>query len=339
MANTIGSLIIDVAGTALTAEEKEILAHPLVGGVILFSRHYENRHQLQQLCQSIREARKKPLLILADQEGGRVQRFQSEFTPLPPMATFGTLYERDPEKALILTQQCGYIMASELLACGLDLSLAPILDLNRGFNTVIGDRAFHHDPHIVIALAQALMNGMQQAGMAAVGKHFPGHGGVSADSHLALPIDSRTQTALMTDIEPFAVLAKQHLPAIMAAHIVFPAIDARPATYSTRWLRDILRKELKFTGAILSDDLNMEGANLSSHYGDRIAAAREAGCDFTLLCNNPNGVIQALDCLPSAAFQVEENHWRALQGHPQKPVDEKPMKHFQNFLHEIMNEV
>lgn len=315
MSGKIGCFIMDVQGKELSAEEKEMLAHPLVGGLILFSRNYETREQLQQLCLTIRASRSAPLLIMVDQEGGRVQRFIKEFTRLPPMGLFGSIYDDNPTLALQLAKDSGWLMALELLTMGLDFSLAPVLDLNKGQNSVIGDRAFHRQPQAVIALAQAFIEGMHEAGMASTGKHFPGHGAVTADSHHALPVDNR----LLTDIErddllPFSALIKAGMPAVMAAHIVFPHIDSLPVGYSRVWLQDILRKRLGFMGSIFSDDLNMEGANISANYSDRVIAAREAGCDFVMLCNNRKAVIEVLDSLPYGAHGVDKEKWGVLQG-------------------------
>lgn len=313
MSNTIGCLILDLQGLEITPEERELLAHPLVGGVILFSRNYISRQQLISLCKAARTARKTPMLIMADQEGGRVQRFKEEFSLLPAMAQLGKLYDHDPAQALQQTQACGRLMASELVSAGVDLSLSPVLDLNKGVSSVIGDRAFHAQAAIVSTLAEAFMLGMKEAGMAAVGKHFPGHGSVTLDSHVAIPNDLRSRQEIESDdLQSFSALIKKGIPAIMAAHIVFPKIDAQPVSYSSIWLQEILRKHLQFNGTILSDDLNMEGANISANYADRVIAAREAGCDFTLLCNNRSGVVQALDSLNHALHQVSEPRWSAL---------------------------
>lgn len=315
MTNQLGSFIIDVEGKTLTPEDKELLQHPLVGGVIYFARNYESRAQIQALTTEIRKVRKNPLLIMVDQEGGRVQRFINEFTRLPRMGIFGQFYASNPEKACALAKDCGWLMATEILSLGIDLSLAPVLDLNRGISSVIGDRAFHAQPQAVIALASAFIQGMQKAGMAATGKHFPGHGSQQADSHLALPEDKRSLEAIMQeDLIPFAQLARDNITAIMAAHIVFPRVDSRPVGFSPVWLKDILRQQLGFKGIIFSDDLNMEGANISSHYADRVQAAREAGCDFTLLCNNRRGVVQVLDNLNYVTHMIDREKWGPLQG-------------------------
>jgi beta-N-acetylhexosaminidase len=315
MAGTIGSLIIDIEGKALLSEERELLSHPSVGGIILFARNYDSRAQLKNLCHQIRTARKNPLLIMVDQEGGRVQRFIHEFTRLPDMGAFGKIYDRDPDKAARLANDCGWLMATELLSVDIDLSLAPVLDLNKKSSNAIGNRAFHSDRQAVIVLAQAFIRGMREAGMASTGKHFPGHGSVRVDSHVAIPTDERSLADIeRDDMVPFSSLIKAGMTAIMAAHIIFPQIDKLPVGYSAVWLRDILRTQLGFTGPLLSDDLTMEGANISANYSDRVMAAREAGCDFTLLCNNRLGVVQVLDTLPSASQKVNEEKWGALQG-------------------------
>lgn len=315
MHEKIGSLIMDVHGHELTGEDRDILAHPLVGGVILFSRNYSAREQLQHLCQQIHAAKKTPLLIMVDQEGGRVQRFIEEFTRLPSMANFGKIHDSNPILALKEAKNCGWLLASELLSVGVDLSLAPVLDLNKGMSSVIGERAFHADTKVVIALATAFMAGMQEAGMVAVGKHFPGHGSVTLDSHVAMPIDNRSLDEIENDdLQTFVGLINHGMTAVMAAHIIFPQIDSLAVGFSRRWLQDILRSKLGFKGTILSDDLNMEGANISQNYADRVIAAREAGCDFTLLCNNRPGVVQAIDNVSHKEHMVDVEKWGPLQG-------------------------
>ncbi len=317
MSNKIGSLIVDIAGKELTPEDTEILQHPLVGGMILFTRNYESRDQLQRLCQAIASARKQPLIIMVDQEGGRVQRFKDDFTLLPPAAEFGRVYDRNVAEGKQKALEGGYLMASELVNAGVDLSLAPVLDLNKNNTSVIGDRAFHADPHAVAELAYAFIQGMRKAGMAAVAKHFPGHGSVTLDSHKALPIDDRSLLEVeQDDLKPFATLIARGLPAVMAAHIVFSVVDERPVGFSREWLYTILRSRMGFKGLVLSDDLSMEGANISAHYEDRVKAAHEAGCDIKLLCNHRAGVVQVLDKLPHAAYQLEESQWRILKCSP-----------------------
>lgn len=310
----LGALVIDLEGKKLSAEDQELLSHPLIGGVILFARNYESREQLQDLCRAIRESSPHPLLMMVDQEGGRVQRFIKDFTQLPAMATFGETYNNDPKQACASAFECGYLMASEVCAVGIDLSLAPVLDLQKNFSKAIGNRAFHPDPHAVIDLASAFIAGMKKAGMAATGKHFPGHGSVHMDSHVATPRDERTLSELMqSDLLPFIELIKQKLPAVMTAHIVFPAIDQTQVSFSHYWLKNILRDQLGFTGVIFSDDLSMQGANISANYTDRVRAAKEAGCDFLLLCNQRAGVKQVLKDLSHEPYWVEEEKWHVLQ--------------------------
>lgn len=317
--NQLGCLIIDLESEVLSLEERELLAHPLVGGVILFARNYKTKAQLNVLCSAIRAARKQPLLIMVDQEGGRVQRFQAEFTRLPPLGQLGDMYLEAPEKACECAKQTGRIMAAELLSVQIDLSLAPVLDMNKQLNNVIGDRAFHAEASVIIPLANAFIKGMQEAGMAATGKHFPGHGSVTLDSHMALPTDNRTfDQVLQEDMQTFIALIQQGIPAMMAAHIVFPQVDKYPVGYSAIWLQDILRKKLGFTGVIFSDDLNMEGANISADCADRVMAARTAGCDFALLCNNRKGVISALDHVALATVPPEK--WQPLVGKANKTL-------------------
>lgn len=315
MTDKIGALIIDVSGTELQPEERELLAHPLVGGVILFARNYAAPQQLRELCEAIRASRRDPLIISVDQEGGRVQRFIDGFTRIPSMGYFGRLYDKDKTSALQQAKDCGWLMAVELLACGIDMSLAPVLDLNKGVSEVIGERAFHARSEAVIQLATAFVRGMREAGMASTGKHFPGHGSVALDSHLAMPVDTRSYAEIENDdLVPFKALIKSGINAMMAAHIVFPEVDKQPVGFSSYWLKEILRQRLGFSGTIFSDDLNMEGANISGNYADRVVAARDAGCDFALLCNNRQGVIQVLDNLSYVTHMINIDKWGALQG-------------------------
>ncbi|TSE36053.1 beta-N-acetylhexosaminidase [Tepidimonas charontis] len=290
-------LIIDIAGPRLTDADRARLSHPLVGGVILFARNWRDRAQLQRLCRQIKRVR-SDVLIAVDHEGGRVQRFRSDgFTHLPPMRDFGRLWRTAPETrpgeaalaACNAATAAGYVLGAELRACGVDFSFTPVLDLDHGRSEVIGDRAFDTDPRVVTLLAQALMHGLRLAGMANCGKHFPGHGWAEADSHVALPVDERPlQTLLADDAAPYGWLSTA-LAAVMPAHVVYPQVDARPAGFSRRWLKDILRGELGFTGAIISDDLSMEGARwLDGRLvtpTEAALAALAAGCDMVLLCN------------------------------------------------------
>jgi beta-N-acetylhexosaminidase len=287
-----GPLMIDVAGLVLTDAERERLRHPLVGGAILFTRNYADPAQLSQLCAAIKSLREPPLLIAIDHEGGRVQRCHAGFTRVPPMRRLGEWWDRDPQAALTGTRAIGFTLAAELRACGVDLSFTPVLDLDYGASGIIGDRAFHREPGAVIALAGALIEGLREAGMACCGKHYPGHGFIRADSHLALPVDERTPAEMAEDLQPYRELK---LDAVMAAHVLFPAVDAqRPAGFSPVWI-DKLRQELNFDGAIFTDDLSMEGAAIAGDMLGRVAAAWAAGCDMLPVCNVPEQVTQVLD--------------------------------------------
>lgn len=286
-----GPLMIDVAGPALTAEERARLRHPLVGGMILFARNYCDRDQLSALCAEIHALRSPPLLIAIDHEGGRVQRCRAGFTRLPAMRRLGEWWDRDPDAAMVATEEIGFVLAAELRACGVDLSFTPVLDLDYGVSGVIGDRAFHRDPHAVIALAGALIDGLHAAGMACCGKHFPGHGGVAADSHLAIPIDGRSLAELADDLLPYRQLK---LDAVMPAHVIFSRIDSRPAGFSPVWI-DTLRNDFGHAGVIFSDDLSMEGASVAGGIIGRAQAAWDAGCDMLPVCNKPETVEELLE--------------------------------------------
>lgn len=286
---SLGPLMLDVRGTALTEDDRQRLSHPLVGGVILFKRNFENPAQLEQLTADIRALKSPPLLIAVDHEGGRVQRFREGFTRLPPMRALGEIYDRHPHQAKTLARETGYVLAAELRAHGVDLSFTPVLDLDFGVSSVIGDRAFHHDPQAVIELSHALMLGMKDAGMAACGKHFPGHGYIAADSHVAIPVDERDYADIaLHDLLPFKALIDMGLPAVMPAHVIYPRVDHAPAGFSRVWLQNILRGELGFQGMIFSDDLTMEGASVAGDISTRTRAALEAGCDMALICNRPD---------------------------------------------------
>ena len=282
-----GPVMLDMVGIELTAEDRDRLMHPLVGGVILFARNYESPRQLDLLTDSIGALRDPPLLIAVDHEGGRVQRFRDGFTDLPPMRALGQRWDLDAPGAIDEAQRYGQIIASELAAHGVDFSFTPVLDLDHGQSSVIGDRAFHRDPDAVAQLAGALCRGLRAGGMAAVGKHFPGHGFVTADSHDETPVDDRALALLeKDDLVPFRALIGDGLEAIMPAHVVYPAIDSRPAGYSEVWLRTILRERMGFDGMIFSDDLSMAGAGTAGDIVARADAARAAGCDMVLVCND-----------------------------------------------------
>jgi len=317
---TLGPLMVDLLGTSLSQEEKEILQHSLVGGVILFSRNFESAAQVQALCQEIHALRSPHLLISVDHEGGRVQRFRQDFTRLPPVAAIGKEYHQHPQQALQRAEQTGWLMAAELRAVGVDFSFAPVLDLNYGVSEVIGDRSFHRDPKVVIAIARAYIHGMKKAWMSAVGKHFPGHGAVEVDSHLGLPVDKRYfEDMLQADMLPFSQLCQKELAGIMPAHIVYEQSDEMPAGFSRFWLQEILRERLGFQGAIISDDLSMEGAAIVGGPLERAEAALEAGCDMVLVCNNPGSVVDVIDGLRIKPDPLR--HARLVRLHGRHAVD------------------
>ncbi|RCX09755.1 beta-N-acetylhexosaminidase [Extensimonas vulgaris] len=305
-------LILDIAGTRLSAADRRRLAHPLTGGVILFTRNWQNRAQLLELTSAIKSVR-DDLLICVDHEGGRVQRFRSDgFTQLPAMAAFGRMWMDDGRgaaarpgsgalRATNAATAAGYVLGAELRACGVDFSFTPVLDLDWGRSSVIGDRAFHSDARVVTLLAKSLMHGLLQAGMANCGKHFPGHGWASADSHTDVPVDERSLRAILADdAAPYGWLSSA-LSSVMPAHVIYPKVDRRPAGFSARWLQDILRERLHFQSAVFSDDLSMEGARRLDgqivSYTDAAVAALQAGCDLVLLCNQSLGDGRALDAL------------------------------------------
>lgn len=282
-----GPLLLDVAGVDLTAEDRERIAHPLVGGVILFARNYVSPAQLKALTSSIRSLRDPAPLIAVDHEGGRVQRFREGFTAIPAMRTIGELWDRDVAAAAAEATRLGRVIADELSGHGIDFGFAPVLDLDYGVSEVIGDRSFHRCPNAVAHLASALCTGLRAGGLSAVAKHFPGHGFVAADSHREIPVDARTMTALENDdLVPFGALIRQGIAGVMPAHVVYPAVDAQPAGFSRVWLTEILRGRLAFDGLILSDDLSMAGARGPGDIVARAAAALDAGCDMVLVCND-----------------------------------------------------
>jgi len=293
-----GPVMLDVLGTRLTAEDEARLRHPLVGGVILFARNYESPGQLSELTASIRALRMPPLLIAVDHEGGRVQRFREGFTRIPAMRELGKFWDEHPRRARHLAQQAGFVLASELRACGVDFSFTPVLDVDHGESSVIGDRAFHSEPQAVAELAHSLLLGLKQGGMPTVGKHFPGHGFVKADSHLEIPVDERSYIDIeLCDLIPFRQMVNYGLTAVMPAHVIYPKVDAHPAGFSKVWLKDILRGELGFEGCIFSDDLSMEGAAVAGGIVQRAEAALNAGCDMVLVCNKPDSADELLDGL------------------------------------------
>jgi beta-N-acetylhexosaminidase len=308
---TLGPLMVDVEGLELTPEDREVLRHPLVGSVILFTRNYATSEQLTRLVADIHAVRQPALIVGVDQEGGRVQRFRSGFSGLPAPRRIGHEFDLDAKHGLALARSMGWLMAAELRAHGVDLSFAPCVDLDYGVSEVIGDRAFHAKPDVVAQLAVAYMAGMKDAGMAATAKHFPGHGAVVADSHQSLPVDRREWAGLADDVLPYRRLIANGLPGIMVAHVLFPAVAPEPASLSRRWVENALREELRFEGAVFTDDLSMGGA---AEYGDIVAragAALEAGCDVLPVCNDRASVMKLIDEL---VFEVQPtSHLRLVR--------------------------
>jgi beta-N-acetylhexosaminidase len=286
---TLGPVMLDVVGKELNAEDIRRLQNPLVGGAILFSRNFESPAQLKALTASIHAVRQPPLLISVDHEGGRVQRFREGFTKIPPMREFGKIWDDNPNKARELAEDAGWILAAELRAHGVDFSFTPVLDMDYGESQVIGNRAFHVKAQAIHELAYALMHGLRRGGMPAVGKHFPGHGFVVADSHVAIPVDEREFDEIaQNDMQPFRQMIDDGIQAIMPAHVIYPKVDEKPAGFSQRWLQKVLRERLGFDGVIFSDDLSMEGAGVAGGVTARALAALNAGCDMVLLCNQPD---------------------------------------------------
>ena len=333
---TLGPLMVDLEGIAISETEKNLLLKPEVGGVILFTRNFESVEQLISLVDEIHQLRTPKLLVAVDHEGGRVQRFHEGFSRLPAAAIYARVAKNDLEKSRQLAENAGWLMAVELRACGIDFSFAPVLDLAHGLSGVIGDRAFHSKPTTVATLAYAFMHGMNKAGMQAVGKHFPGHGGVVEDSHVAMPVDHRELDELLhSDIVPFKSMIENKLAAIMPAHVIYDKVDDKPAGYSSFWIENILRQRFGFQGAIFSDDLSMEAAGIVGGFGERADAALKAGCDMALVCNHLDGAIEAAEYIkgytnPTSQLRLvrmhgekdiswtqlkQDEHWRYISAH------------------------
>ena len=316
----LGPVMLDVVGKSLSDDDLRRLHHPLTGGVILFARNYESRAQVTALCAEIHRAR-PGILIAVDHEGGRVQRFRSDgFTRLPAMRSLGQLWDRDVLESCKAATALGYVLAAELRACGVDLSFTPVLDLDYGPSEVIGDRAFHRDPRVVTMLAKNINHGLLQAGMSNCGKHFPGHGFVAADSHIAIPVDERDpKDILKEDAAPYGWLGMS-LSAVMPAHVIYPFFDSQPAGFSRKWL-SLLRDELGFEGVIFSDDLSMEGASVAGNVVQGAHAALKAGCDMVLVCNSPDKADQLLAGLdPSVAIDAKRSAARIAALVPTSPA-------------------
>lgn len=297
----IGPLMIDLPGQALSAEDRELLDHPLVGGLILFTRNYRDPEQLRALCRLLREAearRGRPLLVAVDHEGGRVQRFRVGFTRVPAMAGVGAVYREDPERGIAEARRWGRTIATELADFGIDLCFAPVLDRDTGASQVIGDRAFSSEPAEIIELARAFRAGLREAGLVATGKHFPGHGAVAADSHRELPVDRRSRAEIeATELGPFAALAGEGIESLMMAHVRYPAVDDLPASLSARWIQGLLRGDWGYDGAVFCDDLSMRGAAVAGDLETRSRLALAAGCDMLPVCNDRPAVVTLIDAL------------------------------------------
>lgn len=339
---SLGLVMLDIEGQRLNAVERDRLRHPLTGGVILFSRNYESPEQVKSLIDDIHALRgenQPKLLVAVDQEGGRVQRFLEGFTELPPVRHLGHLYDENRKRAKRLAEASGWLMATEMRSVGIDISFAPVLDIDLGISEIIGDRAFHSDPQAVADLAHSYMIGMNHAGMAATGKHFPGHGSIAPDSHLELPVDERAyEDVHLLDMVPFERMIHFGLPAVMAAHILFPHIDRNAVGFSPFWLQEVLRNRLHFQGVIFSDDLSMKAASVVGTMPERASAALEAGCDMILVCNDPAAADLVLDSLESHDDPV--SHLRLARMHGRHPVDRDRLRlsdEYRQALHMVLN--
>jgi beta-N-acetylhexosaminidase len=325
MQASLGPVMLGVEGLELTAADRKRLRHPATGGVILFSRNYHDPEQVRELVREIRALRSPELLLAVDHEGGRVQRFRLGFTELPPMHRIGEIFDHDPARAQELAHEAGWLLAQELRGAGMDFSFAPVLDRDIGLSEVIGDRAFHAKANVIALLAGHFLDGLAEGGMAGVGKHFPGHGGVAADSHVDIPVDSRTLMVIESkDIAAFEPLLPK-LGGIMPAHVIYPDVDQRPAGFSPLWLQDLLRGRYGFKGAIFSDDLGMAGAFVAGSPADRAIAALDAGCDMVLICNDFKAMQEILQALEHRLPDPESQ--RRLAAMRARPVPPDPDRH------------
>jgi len=326
---SLGPIMLGLSGTVLQAQEREMLLHPLTGGVVLFSRNYESPEQLIELVSKIHALREPHLLIAVDHEGGRVQRFRTGFTELPAIGQLGVVYDEDQKRAQTLSETSGWLMASELRAVGIDFSFAPVLDLDRGISQVIGDRAFHKSPDVIAELAQYYIRGMHQAGMAAIIKHFPGHGSVSEDSHLAVPVDRRRFSDIQAeDMLPFERLCHVGVEGVMIAHIIYEQVDKKMAGFSKFWLQEILRQQYEFQGVIFSDDLEMAGAKVEGDIPQRVISALQAGCDMALVCQSEDAMAEALQGVsewndPASQLRLIRLHGRTSKSRVQLQASER----------------
>ena len=326
----LGPIFVSVEGKELTSEDKKILSHDLVCGVVLFSRNYENKDQLRLLIKSIKVLKYPNLLVSVDQEGGRVQRFMSGFYPIPSMRSLGDLYDQSSEEGMQATCITAEIIGLELAEVGVDFSFVPVLDIDHGVSAVIGSRSFHYDPKVVDCLSEHFYRGMQKAGMRCVAKHFPGHGGVSGDSHQKTPVDNRAKKTIIGDLRPYKTLIKRGLSGIMTAHVRYPSIDDQIATFSHYWLRDYLRKQLHFNGIIFSDDLMMKGTDFIASTPKKALLSLTAGCDIVLICNSPETVHE---CLSELYFSKDQ--FANLERKIQYLIPSNRMQRQSNYLQEI----
>ena len=311
---SLGPLMIDIRGQELEAADRELLRHPAVGGVVLFSRNYSSPEQVARLATDLHALRDPPLIVTVDHEGGRVQRFRKSFSALPPARFLGHQYDLDAETGTELARQCGWLLAAELRAVDVDLSFAPVVDLDYAVSEIIGDRALHRDPEVVASLALAFMSGMREAGMVSVAKHFPGHGAVVADSHVAVPMDRRELIDLDGELLPYRRLIANGISGVMAAHVVFPAVDTLPASLSKRWITSILRGELGFHGVIFADDLSMAGAAVAGNMLERAHLALAAGCDVLPMCNDRPAVERLIEQLGDVSDPARQARLVRLHG-------------------------
>ena len=322
--------MLDVEGESLTPVDRELIASPAVGRVIPFKRNFKERSQVTELTRSIKSVKSPSVLVAVDQEGGRVQRFGAPFTALPPLGWFGHQYDQDASRALTLCRETGWLLAAELLSVGMDLSFAPVLDLHRGVSSVIGDRALHRQPETVAALATAIMHGMAEAGMSAVGKHYPGHGAVVADSHLELPVDRRDYADITEDLGVFERMVRAGIPALMTAHVVYAELDPLPASFSRWWLTDELRGRLRFSGAVFSDDLSMLATLGMGDITTRARAVLAAGSDMLLVCNDRHAaerVVQDLSDYTQPQSMTRLARWRAAATFDPTALNANPRWH------------
>ena len=335
---SLGPLMVDLEGTTISKTEKELLLQAEVGGVILFTRNFESVEQITQLVDEIHHLKTPKMLVAVDHEGGRVQRFHEGFSRIPAAALYARVAKGDLQISRQLAENAGWLMAIELRACGIDFSFAPVLDLAHGLSGVIGDRAFHSKPATVATLAYAFMHGMNKAGMQAVGKHFPGHGGVVEDSHVAMPVDHRELEELLnSDIVPFVSMIENKLAAIMPAHVIYDKVDDKPAGYSSFWIEDILRQRFGFQGVIFSDDLSMEAAGVAGGFGERADAALKAGCDMALVCNHLDGAIEAAEYIKG--YTNPTSQLRLVRMHGEHEINWAQLKqneHWQQISQQIV---